>query len=174
MSNSSSSSSVVGTIIASPAERAIGYAEVLVKDIPDDRFGHMPHPTMNHPAFNLGHLSLYPNRILGLIGRGDLVKEKAGWDELFAAGCPCVEQDGRYPSKQEIVEHFLDRSRAVTAAVAAAPAEVFERPNPVEGRMRELFPTIGIAANFMLNSHVMMHLGQISAWRRAVGLPGVM
>jgi hypothetical protein len=35
-------------------------------------------------------------------------------------------------------------------------------------------PTIGAVANFLLSAHHMMHLGQVSAWRRAVGLGSVL
>lgn len=164
----------IAPMLVTPAERTVGYAEALLKDIPEDRFGHMPHPTMNHPAFVLGHLSLYPERILNVLGRGDLVSEMPGWDKLFAAGCPCVEQDGRYPAKSVLVDRFVSRSRAVIAVVAATDDAHFLKPNPLEGRMRELFPTVGIAVNFLLNNHAMMHLGQISAWRRAIGLGSAM
>ena len=52
--------------------------------------------------------------------------------------------------------------------------ETFLKPNPNEGRMKELFPTIGAAVTFYLGGHVQMHLGQISAWRRAMGLTAAM
>jgi hypothetical protein len=167
-------STTISQIIAVPAERALGYAEALLKDIPAERFAHMPHPTMNHPAFNIGHLAGYPDRVFAMVGRPELAKRREDWDKLFAAGAPCVEQDGRYPAKQEIVERFIERSRAAIDALASVPDEVHGRQNPAEGRFREMLPTIGIAVNFLLNSHVMMHLGQISSWRRAVGLPSAM
>jgi hypothetical protein len=44
----------------------------------------------------------------------------------------------------------------------------------MEGRIKEIFPFVGLAINFMLNNHNMMHVGQVSAWRRAMGLPSVM
>ena len=34
-----------------------------------------------------------------------------------------------------------------------------------------MFPTVGAAINFYLTGHVMMHAGQISAWRRCMGMP---
>lgn len=154
--------------------RAIGYAEKLVKDIPAEQFSHMPHPTMNHPAFCMGHLSLYPNRAFLIISQPKLVKEKPGYPELFQAGAACVEQDGRYPHKDEIVGYFMERYNAAVNALAELPDEVLQRENPLEGRMREIFPLVGIAINFLMNNHCMMHLGQISAWRRAVGLGSVM
>ena len=33
------------------------------------------------------------------------------------------------------------------------------------------FPLLGGRVLFMCNNHLMMHLGQISAWRRCMGLP---
>jgi hypothetical protein len=162
------------TLITICADRCVGYAEMLCKDIPAEKFGHMSVPTLSHPAFNIGHLSLYPNRVLTLIGRTDCVKEKAGWDKLFAAGCACVEQDGRYPAKDELIATYVERYRTTIAAINESPDEIFARPNPMEGRMRELFPSVGFAVNFMMNNHPMMHLGQVSAWRRTVGLPSAM
>lgn len=159
---------------ADPLRVSIGYGELLVKDIPAAKFAHMPHPAMNHPAFCIGHLCLYPNRVLTLIGKPQLIVEKPGWPELFKAGVACVEQDGRYPSKDELVAVYLERYRTVCDAIGDVDEEVFARENPTEGRFRQMFPTVGGAVNFMLNNHHMTHLGQISAWRRAVGLPGVM
>jgi hypothetical protein len=156
------------------AKRSISYAEAAVKDIPAGTFAHMPHANMNHPAFCIGHLSLYPNRIFSLIGQPKLVVDKPGYPELFAAGVQCVEQDGRYPAKDEIVAYFLERSHAMLKVVEAVPDDVFARENPLEGRIKEVFPLVGNAVNFMLNNHNMMHLGQISAWRRAMGMGSVM
>ena len=44
-------------------------------------------------------------------------------------------------------------------------------PNPTAGRARELFPTIGAVVAFYLAGHVLNHLGQLSTWRRCIGLP---
>jgi len=154
--------------------RAIGYAELLVKDIPADKFAHMPHPKMNHPAFCIGHLSLYPNRLLPMIGYPNLVVDKPAFPPLFQAGVECVEQDGRYPHKDEIVGYYLERYSAIANVLPDVPDEVFQRANPIEGRLKDLFPFVGTVVNFMLNSHNMSHLGQLSAWRRAMGLGSVM
>lgn len=148
----------------------LGYAERLLADIPADRFAHMPVPKLNHPAFNIGHLSLYPNRLFTMLGRADLVIEKPGYPALFQAGVECVEQDGRFPSKDELVAYYLERYRAMLALLPEVTDDMLSRDNPIEGRLREMFPTIGAAMCFMLNNHQMMHLGQISAWRRVMGM----
>lgn len=166
--------SAAASYMAVPARLSLEYALGLVKDIPADKFAHMPHPTMNHPAFNIGHLALYPNRIFMLIDRKDLIVDNPRYAELFAAGVACVEQDGRYPDKSEIVHTFTTGYRKVLDVLPTVTDAVLARTNPVEGRMRERFPLVGIAVNFLLCSHTMSHLGQISAWRRAIGLPSVM
>jgi hypothetical protein len=157
-----------------PFRRSLAYADLLVKDIPADKFAHMPVPNFNHPAFNMGHLSLYPNRMFLMIGQPELIVEKPGYSDLFKAGTPCVEQDGRYPHKDEILKYFRERYAALDSAISQTPDDVWQRENPLEGRMREVFPLVGIAVNFMLNNHLMSHLGQISAWRRLIGMGPVM
>ena len=160
-------------LIVDSLKFSITYAGDLVQDVSEDQFTHMPHPTMNHPAFCLGHLSIYPNRIFELLGHPEGIVEKDGFAELFKAGVECVPQDGRYPGKDEILGHYVERHEAAIPVIAAARDEQLLAPNPAEGRFREMFPTIGSVTNFLMNTHQLLHLGQISAWRRATGLPSV-
>ncbi|MBL9147226.1 MAG: DinB family protein [Phycisphaerae bacterium] len=167
-------SSSFASIIKNGAELALMYAEGLVKDISPETFAHMPQPNINSAAFNLGHLSIYPDvRILGFLGREDLVKPLPYSADLFKAGAPCVGTPGAYPAKDVIVSTFFARYRAAIEALDGVSDEHFLKPNPVEGRMRELFPTIGGVVNFLFVGHTQSHLGQISVWRRVMGLGSV-
>lgn len=157
--------SIVGCL-----ERTLGYGEMAVKDIPAEHFTRMPFPKLSHPAFNIGHLSIYPDRIFGLLGRPELASPKDGWEDLFKAGAVCEDDAKKYPAKDEIVAYYVDRYRALADMLRDEPDETLERENPAEGRMKEMFPTMGLVINFLANNHHMMHLGQISAWRRTVGL----
>ena len=47
----------------------LGYADVLTKSIPADKFAHFPGKDVVCPAFYMAHLSLYPHRALGMLGR---------------------------------------------------------------------------------------------------------
>lgn len=171
-SQSSTTASPTAAAICDALGIAMRYAGMLAKDIPAEKFGHMPHPSMNHPAFCYGHLSLYPNYVLEMIDRSDLVAAKEGWSELFEAPTPCVEQDGRYPEKDEILQHFTERHETVATAMREVSDDVLAREH--DGYFKGKIATNGGVANFMLASHTMMHLGQVSAWRRAVGLPPAM
>ncbi|MBZ0172257.1 MAG: hypothetical protein K8E66_07760, partial [Phycisphaerales bacterium] len=46
----------------------------------------------------------------------------------------------------------------------------FNARHALEGRIGEVFPTLSQLTNFILLGHSMMHLGQMSTWRRAIGL----
>jgi len=160
--------------ILPPARILVEYARLLTNDIPADRFHEMPHPTMNHPAFCIGHLAIYPNRVLEMIGRSDLIVEKDGFEDHFAAGVDCVAQTGQYPDKDTICDYYFDRHEALLGALDGLDESVLAQPNPREGRFREMAPTIGAAVVFLLTAHAGIHLGQLSSWRRAVGMPSAM
>lgn len=157
-------------ILAAPLRVSLGYAERLVKDIPADLFAHQPVPGMNHPAFCFGHLSLYPNQVLRLLGRDELIIENDGWDAIFKAGVECVEQDGRYPAKDIVLDHYFERHHSLLLAMDQIDEDILNRENPAEGRIKTMFPILGGAINFYLNNHHSVHLGQVSAWRRVAGL----
>ena len=86
----------------------------------------------------------------------------------------CDDADGDlYPPMDETLEFFREGYRMVSGALRNTPDDVFQQPNPTEGKMRELFPSIGSVQAFYCGGHMMMHLGQMSAWRRMEGLGAV-
>jgi hypothetical protein len=155
------------------------YAERLLAGITQESYARFARPggvevQSNHPAFILGHLSLYPTRVM------QYLKQPVGptafppsYEPLFKFGAECQDDPAGniYPRFEDMRQFFLDAYRAAIAAVESAPDEAFDAPNPAEGRLREMFPTVGSAINFYLVGHVQVHLGQFSAWRRAMGLP---
>ena len=158
-----------GSYVLSGLNIGLGYADALTKTIPAEKFAQFPAKDVVCPAFYLAHLAIYPHRALGMLGRPDLVvPNPAGWDDRFKAGVEA--QPGEYPSKDEVMAHFNAGYRAVAKALETAPDSVFAEENPAEGRFKEMFPTVGGAVNFLCGGHNMMHLGQISTWRRAAGL----
>ena len=172
---SSTTSIGLGSMIAADLRMSIGYAEKLCLDIPPDTFGHIPIKNVNHPLFNIGHLGLYAENTLGLIGREDLaLKIDPGQVELFKNGAPCLEQDGCYPSKDRVLKNFVDRYKILADELPRVTDEFFTRPNPMSGQLPEMLPTVGAVVMFMCGSHLQMHLGQISVWRRVMGMGSCM
>ena len=78
------------------------------------------------------------------------------------------------PDQAEILPYITERYEAATALIETLQTEDLAVENPIEGGFREKFPTLGSALSFMMNNHVMMHAGQVSTWRRAIGLGSLM
>ncbi|MFM7108412.1 MAG: DinB family protein [Planctomycetaceae bacterium] len=166
----------LGNVIADSLQVSLGYADRLLKDVPPDRFARFAAPggvvvASNHPAFVYGHLCLYAPKILHQVGH-PAPSLPDQFEVRFSKDAACVDDpDGDlYPSRDEIVDFFREAHRMVLAALRHVADEVLQKPNPAEGRMRDLFPTIGSVQAFYCGGHMMMHLGQVSAWRRMEGL----
>lgn len=164
-------------MICLPAQRTRAYAERLLKDVRPDQFARQPlqgsaRIVTNHPAFVFGHLALYPETVATVAGLDPAPhRVPAGWSELFKDGVECRDDASGsiYPAMPEIVDAYMRGYDAVIARVLALSDADLQRPNGIE-RYRERFPAAGTGVNFLLNNHPMMHLGQVSAWRRAMGL----
>ncbi len=167
----------LGNIIADSLSVSLGYGERLLAGLTADRFARFASPggvvvASNHPAFIYGHLSLYAPKVLVQIGHpAPPVPEH--FEVMFSKDAVCRDDaDGDlYPARDEVLAFYREGYRMVTGALRSTPNAVFEQPNPAAGRMRELFPTIGSVQTFYCGGHMMMHLGQASAWRRMEGLP---
>ena len=157
-------------LVLATLERTIGYAEALLKDVDPGTFAHLPLPNFNHPAFCFGHLALYPNRWLEFLGRGDEVHVLPFDADPYLAGAECVEQDGRYASMEVITTAFFESHRNFAELAPGIDPLRFADEIPEGNPYRPFFGLVGNAVTFMACSHTMMHLGQISMWRRAMGL----
>lgn len=167
----------IGPMIAASARLGAGYAERLLKDVRADQFARFAWAGQtviesNHPAFIYGHLSLYSSTVIKSVG-GDPAEfiPSERFQQLFSKDAKCVDDpDGSiYPPMDEITAALMTGHQAAIDALEAADDEVFQRENPNE-RMRGKFPTNGAMLGFYVGGHFMMHMGQMSAWRRAVGL----
>jgi hypothetical protein len=166
----------LGNVIADSLQQSLRYGERLLKNVTAVRAARFAAPggvvvESNHPAFIYGHLSLYAPKILRLIGH-PAPPVPDGFELAFSKDAACVDDvDGDlYPALDDIVAFFLEGHRMTIGALRSTPDAVFDQPNPAEGRMQELFPTIGSVQAFYCGGHMMMHLGQMSGWRRMEGL----
>ena len=158
-------------LIVPAARMSLGYLMSLTKDVSADRWADNTVESMNHPAFLFGHLAIYPNRVLGgFIERPDLVIECPFDEKAVAQGAECLPDASLYPTMDVIVPFLQERYDTVINAVPDVAPERWASENPAGGRFTELLPTVGAAVNFMLGPHIMMHAGQMSHWRRAMGL----
>lgn len=169
-------SRTLGETIGDSLQVTMGYGERLLKDVTADkfaRFGNVGETTVesNHPAFVYGHLSLYAPRILKDLGHAAPAIPD-NFEAVFSKDATCVDDpDGRiYPAMDQVTKFFFTGYKAALEALQATPDETFQQPNPLGGGMAERFPTLGSMHNFYVGGHVMIHMGQMSAWRRMMGL----
>jgi hypothetical protein len=146
----------------------MGYSRMLIGDIPDERMAEQPLPGVNHPAWILGHLAWSTDRGRWLLGLEPEFPSE--WTATFGFGSKPSTSRGDYPSRDELiaaVERGFERLREQSAA---ATAEILGQPSP-NPRTREHLPTVKDALAFLLTGHLGTHLGQLSMWRRMIGLP---
>jgi hypothetical protein len=172
----------MGKAIAAAGQTSIRYGEAMMKDVTPSMAARKPSlggktVDCNHPAWVYGHLAIYSSRMCEFLGAepGPTAKP-AGWEDLFKNGTECKDDPSGtiYPKIEALQTHYLNGYKHVLAKIAETPDEVLNRPNPAGGRMTEMFPTIGAMMMFMLVGHPMSHLGQISTWRRCMGLGSAM
>jgi hypothetical protein len=169
----------IGKILVAPAVLTQNSAEAMLKGVTANRFarqavigGKPVHA--NHPAWVYGHLAFYQHKILSLVGKpAGITQPPAIYEALFKNGSECRDDpEGTiYPSMDELTTFYRNSFAPTFDAIANADDALLLEPNPMEGRMKELFPLRAQAIAFLLSGHPMSHLGQVSTWRRIEGLP---
>jgi len=155
----------------------LGYGETLLAGIEPAQFARFAHVAgevirSNHPAFCYGHLSIYPARILAMMDRDPgAAANPEGFEELFSATAECRDDpDGSiYPDHETIVRHYKRAYNTVLSIIGELTDKELTTPMTID-RWKERFPTFADAIGFLVGPHAMLHHGQVSAWRRMVGL----
>lgn len=147
------------------------YALRLVGDLTDDQMTAQPvrGVTMNHPAWLLCHLNVYAPIARALCERAPFDDPA---DHPYGAKSKVVNDPGAYPDRRSLIEEYRALHDAAQAALERADEDVFMEPNPL-ARWREMHPRVGDMIVTLMVKHESTHLGQLSAWRRAMGLPAV-
>jgi uncharacterized damage-inducible protein DinB len=124
---------------------------------------------LNHAAFVIGHLAWVCD--FGATLLGETAAIDPSWRDMFSMTVKPVADRSKYPAKAVLVKAFEDtHSRLVSVALAAKPETLQQLPPE---RFRSRFPSLAHVVLHMLTNHEAVHLGQLSAWRRACGLPPV-
>lgn len=148
----------------------LDYARRLVADIPDEKMAVQPAPGMNHAAWILGHLARTCDFLLSQFDEPGLLPP--AWADLYGRDTKPQPEREKYASKAELIA-ALERGHARVAEVLrSVDPKRLDEPPPLE-RVRVRLPTRRKMLVYMLVAHEQMHLGQLSAWRRAQGYPAV-
>ncbi len=143
----------------------------LCAGIHDDQLTAQPPGAPNHPAWTLGHLFLLDAYIADLLTPEESPRLDQRWADAYGpASVPRAEN----PDNQTRADYLarLDTVRAaVIGAVAGLDDDGLCAPLPDASR-RDEFPTVAHLLQYAL-WHEAFHAGQLSAWRKAMGLASV-
>jgi hypothetical protein len=127
-----------------------------------------PVPAANHVAWQLGHL-IHSEQMMGKVIPGVRYPElPPGFVEKHAGEKPAQAAATGFPGKAVYLDLFKKTRGATLEALAALSDADLDRPT--EGPMAKWAPTIG-ALLLLTANHTMMHAGQFSVTRRALGKP---
>jgi hypothetical protein len=146
------------------------YCRRLLEEIPEERMTEQPVTGINHPAWILGHLSLAADTAAALLGAEKTLP--ADWGKRYGTGSKPSASRAEYPSKAELLATCEKAYERVRRLASTANAEQLAQPTTIP-QMKEMLPTTRERMAFMLTGHVGAHLGQLSAWRRMIGLPAM-
>jgi hypothetical protein len=149
----------------------LGYAEKLAADLADAELAAQPQPGMNHAAWVLGHVALGSDFVPLLLGQEMLTDE--AWTATFGPGSTPVGDRAAYPSKDQLMATMRKAHARAIEVLAQATTQQLDAPNETRFFPAE-FPTVGALITHLMTTHAALHLGQLSAWRRALGKGSVL
>ncbi|WP_437204709.1 DinB family protein [Planctomicrobium sp. SH664] len=147
-----------------------GYLQMLLSDLQDEQLAAQPVAGTNHPLWTLGHLAVSADSCLGRFGSEKTLPET--WGKLFGPGSTPTSNPADYPSRQELLAAVEERYATLCALVSGWTQAEAGQANP-HPRLKEKLPTVEGLAAFILTGHYGIHLGQLSMWRRTMGLPAL-
>ena len=134
-------------------------------DLDDADLTFVPIEGMNPIAWQVGHLISSERGMVEALKPGSSPPLPEG----FEAAHPRDEKERptdpkAYKSKAEYLKLFKAQREATLKALDAVPDEELDAPSPE--RFRQMWPTVGAVFN-LTGNHVLMHVGQFVAVRRA-------
>jgi len=139
-----------------------------VSDVAASDMVAQPAGVTNHPAWVIGHLSYTFQMLGGAIDVPPWLND--GWAARYGTGSVPIADVGLYETKDHALAALHDAQSRITRAVEGLNEARLNEPFPEES-YRNVFPTIRHALTQVLVGHTAFHVGQLSAWRRAMGLP---
>lgn len=144
---------------------SVQYGKQILADVEDAKMAERP-LGLNPPAWLLMHLATAADYAATMFG-GTAVCP-ADWNERADTKKPVSDNRADYPSKDELVKYFESSYASAANLLATATPEQLATPQKLGFFEKEL-PTVADMAGFLLVAHLTIHLGQLSAWRRATG-----
>lgn len=149
----------------------LDYTKKLANGIDESEMDVLPAPGLNTPRWIFGHLAIAADFAAKWVGAPP--KCPKAWYAAFGPGSKPDAVPSPAPTKEELLGVIEAQCLAVSAAAKAASPEALAKPHSF-APVIEAFPTIADFVAHLMTTHPMLHLGQLSAWRRLRGKPAVL
>lgn len=146
---------------------SLDYLREQVADVPPADMVAQPRGLVNHPAWTIGHLTFTCEMLGGAIGLAPWLAES--WTQRYGSGSVPAADIDRYEPKDRALAMLMDARDRIAAAVAGCSEAQLNAPFP-DPAYRDVFPSIRHALVQVLIGHTAFHVGQVSQWRKAMGL----
>ena len=147
---------------------ALDFLREQVADVAEADMVAQPNGIMNHPAWVIGHLTHSCELLGGVIGVAAWLP--SDWAGRFGTGSMPIADKDAYETKDRALAILRDAQSRITRAVEALDDARLDEPFP-DPSYFEVFPTVRHALTQVLVGHTANHVGQLTVWRRAMGLP---
>ena len=147
---------------------ALDYLREQVADVAPADMAAQPHGIPNHPAWLIGHLTYACELLSGALGVAPRLP--GDWADRFGTGSVPAASVTRYEPKDVALAILRDAQGRLARTVEQLDEARLDDPFPDES-LRAEFPTIRHALTQILAGHAAFHVGQLSVWRKAMGLP---
>jgi hypothetical protein len=153
-------------LLAANIKQTKGMVDSFLADFTEDQMLFRPAKSANHATWQLGHLASSTRGMMG--GCDPSLASPLAKDPRFNKEAATIDDPNKFPKKQETMKLFDEAMDAAAAWVGKLDEAELSKPSP-EG-LRSFAPTIGNVA-LLLGVHPMMHIGQFTVMRRALGKP---
>jgi hypothetical protein len=146
-----------------------GYLSRLLQDLDDAQLDVPVASAGDPPAWILAHLVVANDYALRLLGAPRIAS--AEWHKRFGRGVSPKDDQSPLPSKTELVQKLEEGRQLLVATAVKAEPDRMEEPNKVDFFKDTPVTTVGDVVGHLLTTHLAVHIGQLSAWRRMLGRP---
>jgi hypothetical protein len=154
-------------LLAGNCTRNLELVKWMLSDFSDADMMVRPCPGANHAAWQLGHLIGGEAMMASACGAA-MPELPSGFSERFDKKNAGLDNPKAFVSKAELLD-LLAKTRAAAAKWIGSLTEA-DLGKPAPEKMREYAPTVGSVAT-LLETHLMMHVGQFQVIRRKLGKP---
>jgi hypothetical protein len=156
----------VAELLANNIRQSKSMIDSFLKDFSDEEMFFRPAKGANNATWQIGHLA---NSTRGMVTGCDQSVAFAFEDDTrFGKSKATIDDPAFFPKKKELIDRFDNAMDAAAEWVGKLSDVDLAKASPE--RLKQFAPTFGNVA-ILLGSHPMMHIGQFSVMRRALGKP---